>query len=133
MSWTIYLLSICDSIASIRFIVLVVFLICFVGWCICLGCTTEKTSGGEYEEPRKRDDLERARAWKSSVYLRRGWVTALIVGTITLLFPTQQQVLRAYMMVEGAKVVTAPNAEKALAEFTKRVDAIIGKINEGDK
>jgi len=33
-------------------------------------------------------------------------------------------------MTEGAKVVNAPNAEKAITEFTKRVDRIIKVIEK---
>lgn len=42
-----------------------------------------------------------------------------------LLVPHPQDVVQAYAMVEGAKVVTADNAEAAVDGAVKRVDALI--------
>jgi hypothetical protein len=52
-----------------------------------------------------------------------------LVATVV---PPTNAIIRAYVMVEGSKVINAPNAEKATAELLKRVDALIGKIGKGD-
>jgi len=49
-----------------------------------------------------------------------------IVGFV----PSTDSLLRAYLMVEGSKLVTAENAEKATGEIVKRIDKVIAQIGE---
>lgn len=58
---------------------------------------------------------------------------AAIAFSIAFLFslvPTRDDIVKAYMMQEGAKLVTAKNADKAVEEFTKRLDKVIEHFTE---
>jgi len=130
MDWAVYLLSICTQLAVIQRIATIIGSVCFFGWCISKGLTSECDSGGEFSPPEKRDDLARAKAWKVSTYFGRGWVIAFIIAVFLLLVPTRKAIVEAYMMKEGAQVVNAPNAEKAITEFAKRFDRIIDIVDK---
>ncbi len=57
--------------------------------------------------------------------MRRPFGLAVALVLIASLMPTQESLTRAYLMTEGAKVITAQNAEKAIAEMTKRIDKVL--------
>jgi hypothetical protein len=61
-------------------------------------------------------------------WAKRGIAAAVVAGLLGALTPTTETLLRAYVMVEGSKLVNAPNAQKAADEILKRVDALIGKV-----
>lgn len=58
------------------------------------------------------------------------WAFAGALAFVALV-PSSESLLRAYLMVEGSKIVTAQNAAKATAEIVKRVDTLISKIGGG--
>lgn len=49
---------------------------------------------------------------------------------ISTLIPDTKSLLRAYMMVEGSKVLNSDNAETVSKEILKRVDSVIGHIKD---
>ena len=50
---------------------------------------------------------------------------ALFIFTIGFLVPSQNNIIKAYLMVEGSKVITADNATEASSEIVKRVDILM--------
>ena len=108
MSWSIYLLSITDNI-------------CLIGWGALLfgpvSFIVGMTEGGE----------------KNIRICNRITVLCLAVVFAAVLTPSRRGILEAYFMVEGVKVVNAQNAEKAIDEFTKRVDRIIDVLEKSDR
>lgn len=79
----------------------------------------------------KLEEEHRDRTLANAAKLRPKLLIAFLacLGVATLL-PSMSDLTRAYVMVEGSKIVTAENATKATAEIVKRVDELIGKIGE---
>lgn len=55
---------------------------------------------------------------------------AFSIAFLFSLVPTRDDIVKAYMIQEGAKLVTAKNADKAVEEFTKRLDKVIEHFTE---
>jgi len=62
------------------------------------------------------------------LWAKRAIGAAVVAGLLGALTPTTETLLRAYVLVEGSKLVNAPNAQKAADEIMKRVDSLIGKV-----
>jgi hypothetical protein len=54
-----------------------------------------------------------------------------LIGIAIMLFvPSQDAIIKAYLMKEGANLVTAKNADKVVEDITKRLDKMIDKLVE---
>lgn len=112
MNWfLIYLLSVSGSVVNVA---VCIFLIVGLG---CLFASIFAMTGG--------CDDERERAVG---YVKRLATIAGIAAAVAALTPTGDSIMRAYLMVEGSKLVTAKNAEKVTDEIVKRVDKVIEQI-----
>lgn len=49
---------------------------------------------------------------------------AIVAGFV----PSRDALIRAYLMVEGSKLVTADNAQKTTEEIVKRIDAVLARF-----
>ena len=56
---------------------------------------------------------------------------AIIFRFSSGLFPTTENVLKAYALIEGSKVINAPNAEAAATAIGKRFDKFLDIVDKG--
>lgn len=62
------------------------------------------------------------------------WFAALVVfGTLSSVVPSSDQLVRAYVMGEAKKVLTAEKAERAIDGFTQRIDKLIEALGKSGK
>jgi hypothetical protein len=123
MNIWIYLLSICDNFEVVRIIACVsvaVFLLAAAMFASFMG-----------EEVEDSKDWKRSKKARNSVAKLALW--AAVVAFISVLMPTQEKVVRAYLMYEGSKVVNAENVDEAIGSFTKRVDRVINILESSTK
>jgi hypothetical protein len=57
--------------------------------------------------------------------------TTLILWAAAALFPATENVLKAYALIEGSKVINAPNAELAAEAVGKRFDKFLDIVDRG--
>lgn len=58
-------------------------------------------------------------------------VFAIVFRLGSGLFPTTENVLKAYALIEGSKVINAPNAEAAATAIGKRFDKFLDIVDKG--
>lgn len=56
---------------------------------------------------------------------------AIVFRLSSGLFPTTENVLKAYALIEGSKVINAPNAEAAATAIGKRFDKFLDIVDKG--
>lgn len=63
------------------------------------------------------------------------WVAAVAVvsAILSALVPSTESLLKAYLLVEGSKIITADNAQEASKEILKRVDNMLKLLKEENK
>ena len=80
---------------------------------------------------------EKDRFTKAEQTVRLLTIKLVITGAISLLvsafFPTTENVLRAYALIEGSKVINAENAEHAAEAVGKRFDRFMDIIDKSVK
>jgi hypothetical protein len=60
-------------------------------------------------------------------------LSCVLFGLPATFIPDQKSVLRAYLMLEGSKVINAENAEVAIEDFGNKVDRLIDAIGDKEK
>jgi len=77
------------------------------------------------------------KASEESAFLQRIGRIAAITGMVALgvdaLVPTQERLLRAYLMVHGAEALESNNSKRAVEDFTERVDAIVTAVQASNR
>lgn len=68
---------------------------------------------------------EDVRRWRPRIAL-----ACVACAVVAAVLPNTSDLLKAYVLVEGSKLVTAENAQTATQEIVKRVDALIGAITK---
>lgn len=119
MNLELYLLSIIDNLHVICIPAMVVgSLLAFIT--VITTCCSFDTS------------TEAESVWlrKFSYKMFKFLILAFSIAFLFSLVPTRDDIVKAYMMQEGAKLVTAKNADKAVEEFTKRLDKVIEHFTE---
>lgn len=74
----------------------------------------------------KYDTIESIRSW---TIVKAFWIS-IIVFSIGALTPSKEGLIKAYFIVEGSKVVNAPNADKFAKELSKKADDLIKAIEK---
>lgn len=112
-----YLLAVCDSVKTgcgFMWGLSVVIILCAT-----IACCVIKSEGGEIFP----------------------WVKILLAALVILLpffiigaalTPGKNDLIKAYCMTEGRKVLTAENTEKAVREFSEKLTEIINATGKGD-
>jgi len=120
MDWQLYFFSILGGINGAGVITLV------LGICaMAISVLVAGANAGRYGEEDLREPAKKA--------FRISVVAVVVSMAITTFVPTPRSLLHAYLLVEGRKVINAPNAEKAADEFVKRLDMLIEKLPQGDQ
>lgn len=121
MNLELYLLSIIDNISDL-FVPAITSAIIFGIVAVILFCISfDKDVNEEF----KTNVRKLANLVKNCV------IVAVFMSVLCSLVPTRDDIVKAYMIQEGAKLVTAKNADKAVEEFTKRLDKVIEHFTEG--
>ena len=139
----IYLLSIAENFGnildSISWWMAVISLATYLGTLIRYGVVTaEEHHGYSNNNPvSNRDEILRQEGL-FAVYepkVRRFSITMLSLAIVfrlsSGLFPTTENVLKAYALIEGSKVINAPNAEAAATAIGKRFDKFLDIVDKG--
>lgn len=118
MTFTVYLLSVIDSLRSVLGPVAV--LSGIAATFTTIGVLTFTESNGADHDITK--------------LLRKCWVSAWIVCALASLTcavtPSLDSLRKAYMYSEAAKLATAPNAERVVGETMKRMDRVLGMFEK---
>lgn len=130
MNWfLIYLISVADGVSTGA---------CILGALAALGAlvaqlTATGLSGDAAAHEGDRYGREaKAQAEGAARFVRVLFPAALVLLPLGLLTPSTDAMLKAYLMVEGSKIVNAKNAETTTKEIVKRVDRLIDAIT-GDQ
>jgi hypothetical protein len=107
--WLIYLVAIADGVNGMFFAGAVMSAMVSAGCVITIFSNVDK-----WGEPELKAAGER--------WLKKAVPFAVACAIVSALLPTTDRLLRAFLMVEGSKLVTAENAEKATGEIVKRID-----------
>jgi len=121
MNLELYLLSIIDNISDL-FVPAITSAIIFGIVAVILFCISfDKDVNEEF----------RTNVRKLANLVKNCVIVAVFMSVLCSLVPTRDDIVKAYMIQEGAKLVTAKNADKAVEEFTKRLDKVIEHFTEG--
>jgi hypothetical protein len=118
MNWAIYALSIIDDIKRLGE---------FAGCCMVLvgviaaGFYTMHMIGGFSDD--ERDKIKQIAANCKMIA-----IVCAVISTLIFFLPSRKGIVEAYLMHEGAKVVTVDNADKAMKNFSGKVDRLIKAI-----
>jgi hypothetical protein len=114
-----------DSIGKFCFTIAVVaYLVFFLRKVTVL----EGTYGDERRSLESRFTEHELKVRKLSICL--GFMT-VVFWTSSALCPSTENVLKAYALIEGSKVINAPNAEKAAEAIGKRFDHFLDIVDRG--
>lgn len=121
MNLELYLLSIIDNISDL-FVPAITSAIIFGIVAVILFCISfDKDVNEDF----------RLSVGKLANLVKNCVIVAVFISVLCSLVPTRDDIVKAYMIQEGAKLVTAKNADKAVEEFTKRLDKVIEHFTEG--
>jgi hypothetical protein len=120
--WLIYFVSISENLHDALFALGIITTVVFA----CIGVFGAIVMGDS-----RTPDAECAAHCKRWVY------KAMYVGfpliLLGVLIPTTDTLIKAYVMVEGSKIVNADNAEVAAKEVTARVDRVLDYLLKEEK
>ena len=130
MNLELYLLAVCDRARGFMGWSIFIMVVCFIAFLVFLGnelgsvldVTTKISSEKKVEYANKLKMYKLLFAKLAIVFA--------VSASLFSLVPTRDDIVKAYMMQEGAKLVTAKNADKAIEEFTKRLDKVIEHFTE---
>ena len=108
----LYVLSI---LGSLQMLFIVATLAC-AAWCVFTAGTIADHA---------RDDA-RLPHWRRMRL--RAAVLGVLCATAAALIPTREELVQSYATLEARKVLTAENAEKAIADFSGKADRLIAAI-----
>ena len=112
----VYLLSVMEGVHGAAIMV------AGLGGMFCILCVMDVSTSVTKE-------LTRSEA-RSLAALKRSVPIVLCAVAIAALMPSQDALIKSYLMVEGSKVATADNAQKAVDGAMKRIDALIERLGK---
>lgn len=114
--WLVYLLSVADGVSRV-FIMLGLSSLFVCAACAMISILSMGEDGSK-------ESAAAAKICKSLL------APALAATLISALIPNSDDMARAYLMVEGAEIVTAENAEAAAKAVGERLDKVIDALTK---
>lgn len=128
----IYLLSISDNVSSVLngagnwcfFLALGLYAACHVR----LWATIDNEPASKVAQLTERHDAREPVVRKFSITVG---VIGIVLWLSSTIFPSVENVLKAYALIEGSKVINADNAELAAEAIGKRFDKFLDIVDKG--
>jgi hypothetical protein len=78
-----------------------------------------------------RDYDETVKGWGDLPLLLKRWIIGVVVFLlIAAAIPDRRAIVESYLLYHGAQMFESGDANKAVEEFTKRVDIVIGMLEK---